>query len=196
MPFFMSVPGRKILDAYLRINTTTKNVVNRVAADQLALMLPESSALHIVGLGNGIRTIVEDTLMSRQRSWMKDYNGCNLTLHLEAYSYLTEQYVTHDLTRVDLLKMASIASCHDERVIKTIGDRCKKTKHFTIPYLAAALDNEASEVIEELRREERLDNLASEAKTVDLPERQLFSILDRAKEIQEDMKIDRILGDK
>lgn len=93
--------------------------------------------------------------------WILDY--------ADAWMYLCEQYVTTDFNHLDAMKAALIVEQYPLLVIKRVGDKCKALGRFTIPYLATVLESEGAGAIEELRREQRLTELVSQSKPVELP---------------------------
>lgn len=87
----------------------------------------------------------------------------------EAWDWITMQFVTADYPMMEALKLAAIIANYPLEVIKTIGVRCKSTSHYTISYLAAALEREGGDEIEAIRREERYDAMIAESKSLITP---------------------------
>jgi hypothetical protein len=126
------------------------------------------------------------------KATMPDYPGVRFHDHLEVYRYVTEQYVVKDYSRIDLLRLAEIVK-FEIAVVKPIGDRCKSLKHFNIPYLAAAIQEQGMHILESLRREERMDTLVAQTQPLDLPAVRPHNIRERIAELDEDAQIDRFL---
>jgi hypothetical protein len=181
--FYMSKDGRNL---YALLSPQTSSIESRMFADQCALMFPAPSFQALI-------ENYERTEITKRKATMKDFPGIFLHRHAEGYRYITEQYITRDLSRSDLILLAILVAQYDERIIMRIGNRCKANGVFSIPYLSSSLDQEGSQVIEEVRREERLDKAVLETTRLDLPSYRPTNIIERAKEIALDQHIDDFL---
>lgn len=144
--------------------------------------------------------IPDPTLLNRmgadQALLIRTPTKINLREYPAGYQYITEQFVTRDYPRNDLLQLAHIVSTYEPLVIKVVGDRCKALKHFNLPYLIASLDAQASEVIEELRREERIEVMVAETTHLELPPLRPSNVREKIEEIATEQQIDTFLRDQ
>jgi hypothetical protein len=194
--FCLSKDGRILLEALHRqlsldagFSQTQPNLQDRILCDQAILMFAPSTAMTFIA-DNSIRGITQ------KKPSLLDCPNIDLQQYLEAYLYITEQFVTRDYSRIELLKMASMMAQYDPQVIKKIGDRCKSLNHFIIPYLVSAVDQEASEVIEELRRDARLEEKVAETPRLELPDVRPTNLTERLEELAHDHMIDDALRGK
>lgn len=158
-PAYMSKDAREIVDRF-------------GIGPMLYVIVDDVILRHPKALLNGcdkhsVRWIL-DTIPTKPTT-LPDAPSASLTQYVDAYLWVCEEYVTHDFSRIDLLKLANILSQYPLEVIERVGKKCKALGHFTIPYLAAVLESEGAGAIEELRREQRLNELVSQSKPVELP---------------------------
>lgn len=186
MIFFMSKEGRQILNA----SQLRPTISVRMYMDQFAMRWSLQKSL--IGIP-GKNAEAFESILSTNRSTMLDDPNIRLHGFVDAYRYMTEQFVTHDFSRTDLLKLAVLISRNDVEVIRRLGDKCKHLRHFTISYLAAAVDNEGSEVLEAIRKETRMDEAVVASPKLTLPELRPTGAQERLAQLAEDRKIDDAL---
>jgi len=128
---------------------------------------------------------------------MKDFPSLfNYPDYIDAYRFVTEEYVVKDFARVpDLVRLAHILKSYDLRSIEGVANLCKRQGKYTIPYLAGALENEVgAKVIEGVRLEDRLSRKVMETSTPPLPSYRPSEVRDRMNDIAHERKIDDVLG--
>lgn len=191
----MSKEGRKILDLFPN-HQEELSLQIRAFSDTMSLICPGHIAIAWIRRMMGERfhpERVADTL-SRKPIYNDTPVGFSFSEHLEGYKYLCEQFVVKDFSRTDLLSIAHLVRSYDDRAIFRLGDRCKKLKKFSIPYLCATMDADGAEVVEEIRKENRLDDIVRGTIHLELGEYRPTNILDRMEDIEEERRL-RTAGD-
>jgi hypothetical protein len=189
--FYMSAPGRRIYE-FMNSLQKTKNFsvsLRRTVCDTLALRLPEHLAVSLI---RGKPKAEYSEYLKRLPIYKDCPKDFDFQDFYEGYNYLTQQFVVRDFSRIDLLSIAHIVRSYDDRAIFRLGNRCKKLKKFSIPYLSATMEAEAAEVVEGIRKENRLDDLVRETVHLELGTYRPINILERMEDLEEERRLKTI----
>lgn len=104
----------------------------------------------------------------------------------QSYRYLTEQFVTRDYTRIDLLKICELMRKFEIQILEKVANRCKQEGKFAISYLYAALENENGKYLEEYRKDLRIEQEVNNSPVV------IYGSV-RFENLREEIRIKKIL---
>lgn len=192
MIFYMSQEGRKISEVFSLRHKCTPEF--RAFIDTMALRDPGHvaiAAIHRI-MGKIFRPDRIPEILARKPIYKDVPLDFDFSDYLEGYRYLTEQFVVRDFNRTDLLSISHMVRSYDDRAIIRLGDRCKKLKKFKIPYLLATIESEGAEVIEGIRKENRLDDLVRETIYLELGTYRPTNILDHMEDLEEERRLETI----
>lgn len=159
----------------------------RMMADTLALRFTSRTACELV------RQHSLEELLKRKPGLPDAPGDFQFADDTKTYVYITEQFVTMDFSRIDLLRFAAIAQTYQSEIIMRAGGDCKANSHFSISYLAAVLSKEGSELIEEMRREMRLEKLVQDSPRPELPALRPTGMIEQMERLAEERRIDDVL---
>jgi len=80
-----------------------------------------------------------------------------LARHAGMYHYVTQNYLTKDYSVTDMLKLAHILETYPYEAIEKAVKICRARQVYTIPYLAGVLETEGAQLVEDMRREQRIN---------------------------------------
>lgn len=185
--FYISREARSLLTTLVGHDYGVCNLYTRGYVDQAVLMFSPKTIEQMIFQGDDIQMIVD------KKPALADCPSTRIVNCYQNYELIVDEYVTHDYTRVDLLKLVALIGQYDYSTISKAIKTCKSLKHFNIPYLAAVLDNEGSEYIDQQRRENKLTEKVIATQPLTLPVASPIVLGKRMDELNAEKRIDDAL---